>query len=145
VTRDLYVDRPEYSFVISRSAQKAGQADHLTAIVRIADSSSIYQQMLKLHRATPERDAESLQGDIKLASWTLTEIDCPAIKVQFGKLQKLRMKPPESRLIVIHPIVHEFRIQASEGKMSASLDNDKHPLAAWGIETRLALERCIKR
>lgn len=81
--------------------------------------------------------------NIKLRRWDLTEMKCPAIKDQFEKLQKLQFKLPQFDAIVLHPLVHEFRIQAGLGDMNIVVLDAQHPLVSWALETRQAMDRCI--
>jgi hypothetical protein len=143
--RDLYTDVLEYSFLIGHDQRKEGYGaePHLSAHVRMADSISIYDQMMKMHRANPQKDLVDIQHAVKLKMWDLTEKTCPVVQSQFQKFQKLRFGPPVFDEIVLHPLIHEFRIQAGMGGMDLSLVDSEHPLVIWALETRRALESCV--
>jgi hypothetical protein len=39
---------------------------------------------------------------------------------------------------------HAFYAQGEEGDMSIVLTDEEHPLVKWALETRQALEHCVK-
>src|SRR5215470_179629 len=88
--RDLHTDVPEYSFVIGpkNSDTVSGLPRYLAAQVREAESASVYDQMMALHRKFPNRSADDIQKDVRVKKLKLTEMNCPAIRTQFSKLQQ---------------------------------------------------------
>ena len=142
--RDLHTDVPEYSFVIGpeKSDTVSGLPRYLSAQVREAESASVYDQMMTLHRKFPNRSADDIQKDVHVKKWKLTEMNCPAIKAQFSKFQSLRLAAPQFDIVILHPLIHEFRIRAGDGDMEIALYDDENSLVPWAIETRHALELC---
>lgn len=142
--RDLHTDVPEYSFVIGteNSDTVSGLPRYLAAHVKEAESTSVYDQMMALHREFPNRSAEDIQKDVRIEKWELTEMNCPAIKVQFSKFQQLRLALPKSDVVILHPLIHEFRIRAGGGALDVTLYDDENSLVPWATETRHALELC---
>jgi hypothetical protein len=142
--RDLYTDVPEYSFVIGpeKSDTVSGLPPYLAAHVREAESASVYDQMMMLHRKFPNRSAEDVQKGVNVKKWKLTEMNCPAIKAQFLKFRQLRLAPPQFDVVILHPLIHEFRVRAGSGDMEVALYDDENSLVPWAIETRHALELC---
>src|SRR6202162_544271 len=108
--RDLYTDVPEYSFLIGteKSDTVSGLPRYLVAHVREAESASVYDQMMALHRKFPNRPADDIQKDVHVKKLKLTEMNCPAIKAQFSKFQQLRLAPPQFDVVILHPLIHEF-------------------------------------
>jgi hypothetical protein len=142
--RDLHTDIPEYSFVIAseNSDTVSGLPRYLAAHVRESESASVYDQMMALHRNFPNRSADDIQKDVHVKKWKLTEMNCPAIKAQFSKFQQLRLAMPQFDVVILHPLIHEFRIRAGGGDMEVALYDDENSLVLWAIETRHALELC---
>ena len=142
--RDLHTDVPEYSFVIGteKSDTVSGLPRYLAAHVREAEPASVYDQMMALHRKFPNRSADDIQKDVHVRKLKLTEMNCPAIKAQFSKFQQLRLAPPQFDVVILHPLIHEFRIRAGGGDMDVALYDDENPLVSWAVETRDALELC---
>ena len=142
--RDLYTDVREYSFVIGteNSDTVSGSPRFLSAQVREAESASVYDQMMALHRRFPNRSADDIQKDVLVKKWKLTEMNCPAITAQFSKFQQLRLALPQFDVVILHPLIHEFRIRAGGGDMDVALYDDENSLVPWAIETRHALELC---
>ena len=95
--RDLHTDVPEYSFAIGteKSDTVSGLPRYLAAHVREAESVSLYDQMMALHRKSPNRSADDIEKDVHVKKLKLTEMNCPAIKAQFSKFQQLRLAPPQ--------------------------------------------------
>jgi hypothetical protein len=142
--RDLHTDVPEYSFMIGPENARtvSGVPRYLAADVQEAESRSVYDQMMTLHRRFPDRSADDIQKDVHVKKLKLTEMNCPAIKAQFSKLQQLHLDLPQFDVLIIHPLIHEFRIRAGGGEMEIALHDDKNSLVQWAIETRHALEQC---
>jgi hypothetical protein len=100
--------------------------------------------MMALHRKFPNRSADDIQRDVHVRKLKLTEMNCPAIRTQFSKLQELRLALPQFDVVILHPLIHEFRIRAGAGDMEVALYEDENSLVLWAIETRHVLELCAK-
>src|SRR6185312_9489475 len=109
-----------------------------------ADGASIYDQMMKMHRADAAETWESMRTTIKMKTWQLTEQACPAIQARFAKLHKLNFKVPEPDTAVLHPLVHEFHVGGGAGKMQVEIHKSDHPLVEWAVGTRKALDACVE-
>lgn len=146
--RDYVTSIPEYWFRIGYEfdrRQGYGLQKFFSAHVRIASPNSIYDQLMTLHRSdTSAQEAVALKARIKLRSYDYTEMNCPAIKSQMEKFQKLQTKMPDlnGNAITIHPMNHDFYAVGTEGDMTLALTDDEHPLVKWALETREALEGC---
>ncbi|HXM05618.1 MAG TPA: HEAT repeat domain-containing protein [Chthoniobacterales bacterium] len=142
--RDLNTDVPEYSFVIGteKSDSVSGLPRYLAAYVREAESASVYDQMMAQHRKFPNRSADDIQKDVHVKKLKLTEMGCPAIKVQFSKLQQTRFALPQFDVVILHPLLHEFRIRTGGGDLDVALYDDENSLVSWAVGTRHALELC---
>jgi len=97
-----------------------------------------------MHRSNEQGDAVSITQKIKLQTWDLTETNCPAIKEEVEKLEELHPKLPKltADTIVLHPMNHEFHIQAPLGDMSFVLWDEEEPLVKWAPETRRVSINC---
>ncbi len=135
----------EYSFLMGYDYREnqPGLRDQLSAHVRMADSVSVYDQMMKLHHADPREVSANIRKKVKVKAWDLNEKSCPAIRTEFDKLDNLGFGPLDFMTISLDPPPHEFRIQAGVGEMDMTLFDGKHPLVQWALETRHALESCI--
>ncbi len=148
--RDFVTSIPEYWFRIGyefNEKQGYGLQTFFSAHVRIASPNSLYEQLMALHRSNPStQEATGFIPRIKLRSYDLTEMNCPAIKTQMDKFQKLQTKLPDlnGNVITIHPMNHVFYAQGAEGDMTIVLTDDELPLVKWALETRQALEQCVK-
>ena len=59
-------------------------------------------------------------------------MSCPAIRTQFAKFQQLSLAVPQFDVVILHPLVHEFRIPAAcPGDMEVALYDDENSLARW--------------
>ena len=148
--RDYVTSIPEYWFRIGyefNEKQGYGLNNFFSAHVRIASPNSIYDQLMALHRSNPgTQEASSFTPRIRLRSYDLTEMNCPAIKVQMDKFQKLQAKPPvlNGNVITIHPMNHVFYAQGADGYMTIVLTDEELPLVKWALETKQALGQCAK-
>ena len=146
--RDYRTDVPEYWFMIGYDGNSRGYGLEtvLSAHVRAADTSSIYDQLMHMHRSDAKEDAAAMTKKIRPRNWNLKEAGCPSIKKQIEQLEQLQSKPLKlnTDVIVLHPMNHEFHIQAPDGDLNFVIWDDEHPLVKWALETRLALENCAK-
>lgn len=144
--RDLYTEVLEYGFLIGNEPRlnEPGLQEFLTAHIYIADTVSVYDQLMKMHRAKPDESAESIQHKIKVETWSLSEKTCPVIQEQFSKFKKLSIQPPAFDEFSLHPLIHQFHVEAGLGNMDLELDGSEHSLVLWALETRKGLEACIK-
>ena len=68
---------------------------------------------MALHRSHPAvQESAGFKVRIKLRRYDLTEMNCPAIKCQMEKFQRLQTKMPDldGNAITIHPMNHDFYI-----------------------------------
>jgi len=148
--RDYVTSIPEYWFRIGyegNEKQGYGLQSFFSAHVRIASPKSIYDQLMAHHRSnSATQEPANLKSRIKFKNYDFTEMSCPAIKTQMGKFETLQMTLPHlnGNVVTIHPMGHAFYAQGAEGDMSIVLTDEEHPLVKWALETRQALERCVK-
>jgi hypothetical protein len=146
--RDYVTSIPEYWFRIGYEFNQKrgyGSQNFFSAHVRIASPNSIYDQLMALRRSDPAaQETDNFKARIKLRSYDFTEMNCPAIKSQMEKFQKLQTKMPEmnGNVITIHPMNHDFYAAGAEGDMTLALTDDEHPVVRWALETRKVLEGC---
>jgi hypothetical protein len=148
--RDYVTSTPEYWFMIGLepSAKGSGLHPYLSAHVRLAQPTSIYDQLMAIHRAEPAtQDTTTIQNRIKIKSWDFTEMTCPAIKDQLGKLKNLPARFPDINrgYVIIHPMNHAFFMVGEDGEVRMSWLGEENPLVRWAQETRRALDACKTR
>ena len=146
--RDLHTDVPEEWFTIGyeRNADGRGLQQTLSAHVIAPDSSSIYTQLMRLHLNNTNEDAASMIKEIKLKRWDSNERDCPIIRKEVETFKELKTNLLDLRPdhIILHPMIHEFRVEAPDGNINVAVWSDDHPLVRWAGEAREALESCTK-
>jgi hypothetical protein len=139
--RELYTDMLEYSC----SFMKPSVNGRVEAVVRMADTISLYDQMMALHLMNPAASAASLKSQLKAKQWRLTEGSCPSVKVQFEKYEKLRLPVVTvNYFLVMHPTVYDFQMKGSAGSMILALWDAENPLVRWANDTRRALNVCTE-
>ena len=101
---------------------------------------------MHMHRKEPNEDASSMVKRMKLKTWDTNETACPAIRKQVQKLQELQSKPLDlnSEVIALHPMNHQFHIQAAGGNMKFTLWDDEQPLVQWAWRRAVYSESCAK-
>jgi len=144
VAYDFLVDAAEYSFVIEHTPliPREGSPDVVRAYVRMADTNSIYRQMLEAHASHPQDDLAAIERGIRLRTWKLSEATCPAIRLRFAAFQEIHFKAP--RLSAIRLDVPTYEIEARSGaeRMKLSLDDSRDPAVVWASETADAFAKC---
>jgi hypothetical protein len=135
--RDLYPEVLEFSFVISSAAD-----GKLSAIVRVPDGISIYKQIMTLHRQNPTATIEAIKQSLKIKEWSTSDGSCPTLRQRYRGFQHLRFTAPEIDIIVLHPMIYQFKVSGGGGDMDLVTFNNKHPLVSWAGDTRSAFEAC---
>src|ERR1700723_1276836 len=102
----------------------------------------VYDQMMAQHRKFPNRSADDIQKDVHVKKLKLTEMGCPAIKMQFSKLQQTHFALPQFVFVILHSFLHAFPIRTGGGDLDVSLYDDENSLVSWAVGTRHALELC---
>ena len=119
--------------------------------VRIADTHSIFGQIIRAHRSEPQERIAAIEKRIKLRTFDLNEMTCPAMKEQVERLEKVQLDVPKFHdpgvFVFGHPLKSEFHIQQGLQQMSVVLlDDDKLPhenaLLNWAFWTRRVLDGC---
>ncbi len=140
--RDLYTDVLEFSFAF----QTIRTPSKLVANIRMADTVSIYDQLMTFHRQQPSETFENLKSKVKIKQFSFGTKECPALLARINDLSKMRLKLPfVSDIIVLHPMIYEFWFSTNITEMHLSLVNDADPLAHWANDTRREIEACIER
>ncbi len=131
----------ENSFLIV--TESLGMEKTLSANLRVAETTSIFEQMTALHLAQPQKPLRELRDKLKIRVSQVTEADCPAVRHQFDEFKKLVLPAPRFDFISIDIPNHEFRIISSTGEMHFQWLDERYPLVTWAQETKRALEHCI--
>lgn len=136
--RELYTDVPEYYC----SFTKDYQGNPIEVVVRMADTVSLYGQLLALHRENPSESIDKIKKRLKFKEWRFTEKTCPVVKPLFEKYRKVQIPVPDDSAISLHPMIHSFGISGGDAKMKMELSDEDNPLVIWAKEARRALEDC---
>ncbi|MCI0490052.1 MAG: hypothetical protein L0229_25955 [Blastocatellia bacterium] len=137
--REVHTDAPEYSF----SFIKDYQGNPIEVIVRAADTASLYDQLMALHRKDPAESIERIKKRLKFKEWRLTERNCPAVAGMFERYKKLSFSvPPSGSVVILHPVIHSFWINGDTARMRLEIYDEEHPLIVWAKEARRLLEAC---
>lgn len=149
--RDLYTDELETGFVFNRVLQEK----YLSAVIRTADTVSIYDQIIALHRKDKDAGIDAIKPHLKIKERRLSEETCPAVRRQFDKFYGLSLQTLSARdrsaqrkgefSITLHPRAHVFHADISGGKMELVLSENDHPFVRWAEQTMSALEACAQK
>ena len=138
--RDLHHNVLEYSFLLSKDYR----TNRVTAVVRVADSITLYDQLRALHRRNPSESYENIKSQLEIREWRFTEAECPAIRPSFDRFSRVRFRPPSPDLIVLHPMIYEIRTSAIAGNMRMVFVEENNALIIWALNVRRALESCAR-
>jgi hypothetical protein len=142
---------PEYSFTLGISGVENGSTPpgKIVAEVREANGGSIYKQIAAFHRRNPALAGNAIQKLIIVNRFRLSQKDCPAVRAQFEKFEKLHIAPLQFRGTILDAPRIDFWITAGDGSMLISIDagpdSQNYPLIAWANETRQILDSCQAR
>ena len=146
--RDLYTDVLEYSFAFNQDWKEK----RVNAVVRIADTVSLYDQMMVLHRKNPSETVEGIKTKLKVKERRLDDKSCPAVKSSYDEFYRLNLLMMTAKdraeqakgtvTITLHPTVHIFKAGISGGNLRLALREHEHPFVRWAHKTKRAFEKC---
>jgi hypothetical protein len=135
--RDLYTDVLEYYF----SIKKDYQGNPIEVTVRIADSISIYDQIMKLHLQNPKESIDEIKKGIKIKEWRFTEKDFPDVRRLFQKYKKIRFNTVSDKPeFTLHPVIYRFYMDGPRESMELSITDPRHPLVLWALRAMKSFE-----
>ncbi|HYE73953.1 MAG TPA: hypothetical protein VEF04_11515 [Blastocatellia bacterium] len=112
--QDLYTSVLEYSLVFNKNLKD----NRVDVVVRMADSISIYDQLMSLHRKNPAESIESLKKKLKIKEWHLNDKSCPAVKSSYNDFESLNLPMLTAKeraerakgifTVTLHPTYHTF-------------------------------------
>jgi hypothetical protein len=146
--RDLYTDVLEYSLVFNRD----WKGKRVSVVVRMADSVSLYDQIMALHRKNPSESIKSIKTKLKVKEWRYDAKACLAVESLYDGFYRLNLAMLTAKdraeqakgivTITLHPTVHIFKASISGGNLRLALTEQEHPFVIWANKARRALERC---
>ena len=137
--REVHTDAPEYSF----SLIKDYQSNPIEVIIRVADTASLYDQLMALRRKDRAASIEKIRKQLRFKEWRLTQKSCPVIAEMFERYKKLSFPAPSSgSVIILHPVIHSFWINGDTAMMKLEIYDEEHPLVVWAKEARRLFEAC---
>jgi hypothetical protein len=146
--RDLYTDVLEYSFAFNQDWKEK----RISVVVRMADSVSLYDQMMALHQKNPSESIESIKTKLKVKEWRGDDKACPAVKSLYDEFYKLSLPMLTAKdraeqakgivTITLHPTVHIFKAGISGGNLRLALTEQEHPFTVWANKARRNLDKC---
>jgi hypothetical protein len=139
VHRSNVNDLREYSIVFDDTANSKS----LRAVLREAQGSSLYQQLVALHAAQPSASYDSLKRSLKVGVWALSPDRCPAVATQFKAFQDVQfVRPRDEDEPEENPVLYEFNETfAGGGSVLEYMQN--RALPRWARATHDALKACI--
>lgn len=146
--RDLYTDVLEYSFNFNHDWKEK----RISVVLRMADSVSIYDQIMTLHRKNGSEPIETIKAKLKVKERFVDDRSCREVKILYDEFYRLNllMETSEDRAqrakgsvnITLHPEVHTFEAIISGGNLKLVITEDKHPFVIWAKKARRSFERC---
>jgi hypothetical protein len=135
----------EYSLSLMRRSDETPGPLHYywIARVRMAEGTSILEQLSRLHALRATETLAEIEQQIKIRTWTFEEKTCPAIRTQAAKFQSIPLNFRVSSEIVLDAPSFDFEANTLGHHLKVSFyDDGSQTLASWARETRLALTRC---
>ena len=139
--RDLHNNVLEYSLLLNLNYP----ADKVEGVVWVADSATLYDQLMTLHRRGPTEPIVNLKKQLKVRELRISEAECPALRAAFQKFSKIPFRAPDPYLLILHPMVYEFEVSPLSEHMRLVVAESSHPLVKWALNTRRVLDICEAR
>lgn len=148
--RDLYTEVLEYSFVFNKERKE--NRNIIMVTVRIADTVSVYDQMMTLHRKNPTETIDSIKSKLKVSTRHFDDKSCAAVKLLYDEFYKFNVPMMSAKdrseqnrnyvTITLHPMIHTFDAVISDGDLKLTISEDKHPFVVWANKARRSFEKC---
>jgi hypothetical protein len=142
--RDLYQDVLESHFTIDVAEGPPFNTERLTAAVTEPATTSIQQQLLRLHMGDPQAPLERLLPRVTVRRLTMSEDRCPSIRSRLNALPRASMRMPNRNVISLHPFVHRIVIDSGRVRVDATLVDSNDSVVRWAAETLKALQGCTQ-
>jgi hypothetical protein len=134
--RDGTNDLPEFSIVLE-------DTESARAILREAQGSSLYQQLVAMHAKDPSKSYQELKSDLKVQTWNLTADQCPAIAAQLKAFNNIQfVRPRDDDPVAEHPILYQFHESVDGGDSEVTEFVETRAFPKWANETHHALDGC---
>jgi len=147
--RDLYTDVLEYSFIFKREAND----NRLFLVIRMADSVSLYDQMMALHMKNRSEHIKSIKKKLRVKERRVDDLACAPLKTAHDEFYNLSLpmlsaaeRAERAKGIVslpLHPTVHTFHTSTIGSELKLELTRQEHPFVEWATRTRSTVEKCI--
>jgi hypothetical protein len=129
----------EFSFIIDNTQD----AHKIAGTIREAESASLYQQLLTLHRRDPSKSYADLKPELNVRAWNLTVADCPAVLAQFTAFENIRfVRPRDDQEVEENPILYEVDETVAGGSSEVVEFIPTRAIPLWANQTRTALLAC---
>ena len=131
------------------------QERNVTVTVKVADSVSLYDQIMALHRRNPNASIETIKPQLKIKERQLSEVTCPDVRRQYDEFYRLSLQMLSARdraeqakgefTITLHPRIHTFKAGISGGFLEVVFRESDHPFVKWAEKSRRAFEVCAAK
>jgi hypothetical protein len=137
--RDGLNDVPEFSVVLENT-----ETSHaIRGILREAQGTPVYQQLLALHTKDLLRPYEQLKQDLKIQEWKISAAQCPAVAAQYKAFENITfVRPRDDDAEDEHPILYQFHESVGGGDSEVLESLESRAFPKWANETREALDAC---
>jgi hypothetical protein len=137
--RDGVNDAPEFSVVLEDTENSHARR----GILREAQGTSLYQQLVALHSKDPSRTLEQLKPDLKIQEWNFSAARCPAVSAQYKAFENITfVRPRDDDAQNEHPIVYQFHESVGGGDSEVVEYVESRAFPKWANDTHKALAAC---
>jgi hypothetical protein len=137
--RDGANDLPEFSVVI----ENTDHAHSMRGILREAQGSSLYQQLVALYAKDPARTYDQLRQDLNVRVWDFTPQQCPAVAEQYQAFENITfVRPHDDDAPQDHPIAYQFHESVAGGDSEVIEYVESRAFPKWANATHKALAAC---
>lgn len=132
-------EAPEFSFIIENTQDPKA----ISATLREAQGTSLYQQLAALHAKDPSKSYEDLKPELKVQTWNFTPGHCPAVKEQYDAFENIQfIRPRDEDEPGENPIVYEINETVAGGSSQVIEFMPNRAIPLWAEGTRKALLAC---
>jgi hypothetical protein len=129
----------EFSFII----QNTQNPQAIASTIHEAEGASLYQQLQVLHQQAPSKSYVDLREELKVQTWNLTVVQCPALLAQFAAFENIQfVRPRDDDEVEENPILYEINETVAGSSSQVIEFIPTRAIPRWANQTHQALLAC---
>ena len=137
--RNAANDLPEFSVMIENTDNPRA----IRGILREAQGTPLYQQLVALHAKDPGKTYDQLKPELKVQVWKFTADQCLGVAAQYKAFENITfVRPRDDGAEDEHPIMYQFHESVGGGDSEVMEYVESRAFPKWANATHKAFAAC---